>query len=321
MPPKLFRSRMFLGVNIVTVFLYGCLIGVLFLLPFELIARRGMTAAQVGLAMVPFGLIIGLGSRIAGSMSDRMGPRPFLVAGSALVTLGCVVFAVNVPDFWLGVQMPLLLMSFGMALVVSPLTTAVMNAVPDERSGAARGSATPPRAWRDCSQSPCSAGSAASFSCCMPTAPAPVSARCRRPTIRPGRRSRPRSAPPTRLPTGLEPPGARWRRLPPRSFFGRRPRRVRRRSFIHHPEGPTLTPTTKAERRSGGCASPRTWAAGRRHSSRHRPSCSPSPSAVPRGLAPLSCDEQPSCTGSPQTPSISAISTLWLLRRCRDYAR
>ena len=139
MPPKLFRSRMFLGVNIVTVFLYGCLIGVLFLLPFELIARRGMTAAQVGLAMVPFGLIIGLGSRMAGSMSDRMGPRPFLVAGSALVTLGCVVFAVNVPDFWLGVQMPLLLMSFGMALVVSPLTTAVMNAVPDEQSGAASG--------------------------------------------------------------------------------------------------------------------------------------------------------------------------------------
>ena len=50
-----------------------------------------------------------------------------------------MVFAVNVPDFWLGVQMPLLLMSFGMALVVSPLTTAVMNAVPDEQSGAASG--------------------------------------------------------------------------------------------------------------------------------------------------------------------------------------
>jgi EmrB/QacA subfamily drug resistance transporter len=139
MPPGLFRLPMFLGVNVVTVFLYGCMSGVLFLLPFDLIGRRGVPAAEVGLTMMPLGLIIGLFSRLAGSAADRIGPRPFLVAGSLVVTVGCAVFALRLPNYWLGVLVPVLLLSFGMAAVVSPLTTAVMNAVPDTQSGAASG--------------------------------------------------------------------------------------------------------------------------------------------------------------------------------------
>ena len=63
MPPALFRSRVFTGTNIVTVFLYGALAGMLFLLPFDLQARRGLTASQTGLTVLPIGIIIGLFSR------------------------------------------------------------------------------------------------------------------------------------------------------------------------------------------------------------------------------------------------------------------
>jgi Na+-transporting methylmalonyl-CoA/oxaloacetate decarboxylase gamma subunit len=42
-------------------------------------------------------------------------------------------------NFWLGAFLPIVVLSAGMALVVSPLTTAVMNAAPDEKSGAASG--------------------------------------------------------------------------------------------------------------------------------------------------------------------------------------
>ena len=139
MPPSLFASRIFFGVNIVTVFLYGCLAGVIFLLPFDLIVRRGMTAAEVGLTLMPFSIILGLFSRLAGSLADRYGTRPFLVIGSALVCLGSLVFALNIPDYWLGVLLPVVILAAGMATAVSPLTTAVMNAVPEERSGAASG--------------------------------------------------------------------------------------------------------------------------------------------------------------------------------------
>ncbi len=138
-PPALFRSKIFTSVNIVTVFLYGALSGVLFLLPFDLINRRGLSAATTGLIMLPFGLIIGVLSRFTGALADTYGPRFFLVAGPLLVGAGALGFALVVPDLWLGVVLPVVLIGVGMALVASPLTTAVMNAVPDGRSGAASG--------------------------------------------------------------------------------------------------------------------------------------------------------------------------------------
>ena len=41
MPLSLFASRAFAGANLLTLCLYGALSGVIFLLPFELIGRRG----------------------------------------------------------------------------------------------------------------------------------------------------------------------------------------------------------------------------------------------------------------------------------------
>lgn len=139
MPPDLFRSPMFTGTNLVTVFLYGALSAVLFLMPFDLIVRRGFSATEVGIIMLPFGLIIGAFSRLAGSLSDQYGPRRFLIAGPLLVGIATVVLATNIHNLWVGVVLPVFLFSAGMAVAVSPLTTAVMNSVPDARSGAASG--------------------------------------------------------------------------------------------------------------------------------------------------------------------------------------
>lgn len=138
-PPVLFRSRVFTGANIVTVFLYGALSALVFLLPFELIARRGLTAAEAGFTLMPVGIIIAVASRLTGALSDRVGPRRFLVVGSAIVTLSCVGFALGLDNFWIGIVLPVVLLASGMAVVVSPLTTAVMNAAPEGRSGAASG--------------------------------------------------------------------------------------------------------------------------------------------------------------------------------------
>lgn len=138
-PPALFRSKIFTSVNIVTVFLYGALSGVLFLVPFDLLNRRGLSAATTGLIMLPFGLIIGVFSRFTGALADAHGPRFFLVAGPLMVGAGSLGFALVIPDIWLGVVLPVVLVGGGMALAASPLTTAVMNAVPDGKSGAASG--------------------------------------------------------------------------------------------------------------------------------------------------------------------------------------
>jgi EmrB/QacA subfamily drug resistance transporter len=139
MPPMLFRNRVFTGGNIVTVLLYGALSGSLFLLPFELLVRRGLTAAEAGLVILPFGIIIGVMSRAMGALADKHGPRLFMTVGPLLVAVGCAALALALPDFWIGVVAPVTVLAVGMGIVVSPLTTAVMNAAPEDRAGAASG--------------------------------------------------------------------------------------------------------------------------------------------------------------------------------------
>lgn len=139
MPLLLFRSRVFTGTAIVTVFLYGCLAALVFLIPFELEVHRGMSPTQMGLTLALVGLIIGAGSRFMGGLSDRLGPRRFLLAGTSMVTASCAVFALAHPSYWLGILLPIVMFSVGMTIVVSPLTTAVMNAAPEGKSGAASG--------------------------------------------------------------------------------------------------------------------------------------------------------------------------------------
>lgn len=139
MPPLLFRSPVFTGTAIATVFLYGCLTGVLFLVPFELEVHRGFSPTQMGLTLASVGVIIGAGSRYMGGLSDRFGPRRFLLIGTSIVTISCVVFALADESYWIGILLPTVLLAVGMMVVVSPLTTAVMNAAPEGKSGAASG--------------------------------------------------------------------------------------------------------------------------------------------------------------------------------------
>jgi EmrB/QacA subfamily drug resistance transporter len=139
MPPQLLRVPTFAIANLVTLLLYGSFSGALFLLPFDLIGRRGLSAGAVGLTLLPLGLVIGLLSRRMGAVADKRGPRPFLVAGSLLVGAGCAILALGLENYWLGTLLPILVAAFGMASVVSPLTTAVMNSIDDAQSGIASG--------------------------------------------------------------------------------------------------------------------------------------------------------------------------------------
>ena len=139
MPISLFRAPTFSAANVITLFLYGALSGLLFLLPFDLIERRGLSATEVGLTLLPIGLVIGLLSRSAGKAADRHGPRPFLIVGSLLVMFAAIGFAEASHGYWPGVMAPVVLLAAGMALVVAPLTTAVMNTAGDELAGTASG--------------------------------------------------------------------------------------------------------------------------------------------------------------------------------------
>ena len=138
-PMALFQSRAFTIANITTLLLYGAIGAIFFLLPFDLITRRGMSAGEAGLAMLPIGIIIGALARNVGAFADRRGPREPLVLGAVFVTVSGLLFAGGFEGLWFGAMPPILALGFGLACIVTPLTTAVMNSAPDVLSGAASG--------------------------------------------------------------------------------------------------------------------------------------------------------------------------------------
>lgn len=140
---SLFRGPAFAGANLATFFLYFALSANLFYLPMLLIAGWGLSAGEVGFIFLPLSACIALLSGSVGRLSDRIGPRLPLAAGSLLVAFAFTGLAVlshaGMHHFWAGVFPAMVVMGLGMALVVSPLSTAVMTAVEDKDTGAASG--------------------------------------------------------------------------------------------------------------------------------------------------------------------------------------
>ncbi|TGQ71574.1 DHA2 family efflux MFS transporter permease subunit [Mesorhizobium sp. M00.F.Ca.ET.186.01.1.1] len=140
---SLFRIRAFAGANLATFFLYFALSANLFYLPMLLIAGWGLSTAEVGFIFLPLSASIGLLSGLVGRWSDRIGPRFPIAAGSLVVAFAFAGLALlahaGIHHFWTGTFPLMALMGLGMALVVSPLSTAVMTSVEDNDTGAASG--------------------------------------------------------------------------------------------------------------------------------------------------------------------------------------
>ena len=141
LPLSLFRDRSFLGANIMTVLLYAALSAALFFLPFLLMRVHGYSATQAGSAMLPFSVLIGLGSRWTGGLTDRLGPRPPLVSGALLAAAGYAFLSMtgHISDFWTGYLPGLILLGAGMTVAIPPLTTTVFSHSPEAMSGTASG--------------------------------------------------------------------------------------------------------------------------------------------------------------------------------------
>jgi EmrB/QacA subfamily drug resistance transporter len=138
---KLFRSRNFSGANLLTLFLYAALSGVLFFFPLNLIQVQRYTPTQAGAALLPFILIVFVLSRWSGGLVARYGGRTPLTIGSVIVAAG--YFVLMLPgiggEYWKTVFPGMVLLGIGMAVCVAPLTTTVMDAVDQRQAGVASG--------------------------------------------------------------------------------------------------------------------------------------------------------------------------------------
>ncbi|HEX2235325.1 MAG TPA: MFS transporter [Actinomycetota bacterium] len=155
-PLELFRSRNFNVTNVSTLVIYGALYVMGQFTALFIIGILGYNEIGYAIATVPASVFLALLSTRFGALADRFGPRLFMTVGPAVMGASLLWlartpadsepwrFALGNPssyappgDFWVDLMPPFAVFGVGLAIMVAPLTTALMRSVPVRHSGVA----------------------------------------------------------------------------------------------------------------------------------------------------------------------------------------
>jgi EmrB/QacA subfamily drug resistance transporter len=135
-----FRSRTSAGSNIVAFLVTFAMFAQFFFMTLYMQNVLHYSPLQTGVRFLPATIVIIIMGPLAGRLTDRVGPRPLIALGLLLVSGALLSQSRLGVHSGYGVLLPgFILMGFGMGLVMSPMSTAAMNAVDRTKSGAASG--------------------------------------------------------------------------------------------------------------------------------------------------------------------------------------
>ena len=130
---RLFRQRSFAAAASL-MFLAGLSVfGAMLLLPLYYQQVRGQSALDAGLLLAPQGLGLMIALPIVGRLTDRIGPRPIVLVGMALATLGTIPYTqVGVDTNELALGAALVIRGAGLGALFVPATTAAYHGLRNE---------------------------------------------------------------------------------------------------------------------------------------------------------------------------------------------
>ena len=127
---RLFRNRTFAAGNIVALVIMFGLLGVIFLVVLFL-QLLGFSAIKAGVTILPLPVMIMVVAPFAGRLTDKIGGRWLLFAGT-LISAGGIYLMSNLTASTTETSLilPLALCGVGMGMIMAPVTTVVMASTP-----------------------------------------------------------------------------------------------------------------------------------------------------------------------------------------------
>jgi EmrB/QacA subfamily drug resistance transporter len=136
----LFRNGTFTGANLVAILVTLAMFGIFVFFPIYMQTFLGWSPIQAGAALLPWTVLIVIFAPIAGKLSDKVGSRWLIAAGMTTVGLCCLELSTVAVDSTFWRMLPgFILGGLGMSFVMTPMSAAVMGAVPVDKAGVASG--------------------------------------------------------------------------------------------------------------------------------------------------------------------------------------